>query len=430
MLALLASCSGSGSLNQPAPLSEDYRLALKVYDESFLGDRPATSFSVSAMQRGEYLDATVGVTEAGNLRALCLELDYDPSLLTPLSLERSQLLDKSLPRQDLLELTKLDRPGTVHYAHMQPLLSHGFDGSGELLTVRFRRQSMASSRLASTPPTASQSIAQLSGSIQSGELAWYYRNRGDYDQNGEVNVSDITPLGVKLGAVSATPGEAFDEALSEWMVDGDENGNINISDITPLGANLGNSASAGYNIYTSDAETDYPDSDNGNTNGPGTTLLGVAGGTPPLSDALNYAAKAAEHLRFVYTLPDPLPGKYYWVRPSDGTSDGVPSTLVGPLSLENIPKPVIENIDKIEVVVGDTLVITGTGFGIKDGADTVLLNDLSLEIISWTNTTITAKIPEGAADGPLVVSTLRDSDPSSNLNIIPPTPGQPDGNTV
>src|SRR5438552_196800 len=30
-------------------------------------------------------------------------------------------------------------------------------------------------------------------------LSWYYALPGDYDQNGEVNISDLTPLGVHFG---------------------------------------------------------------------------------------------------------------------------------------------------------------------------------------------------------------------------------------
>ncbi|MCH7471340.1 hypothetical protein IIA79_00100 [bacterium] len=67
---------------------------------------------------------------------------------------------------------------------------------------------------------------------EAGLLSWNYANRGDYDLNGEVGVSDITPIGRHFGAVV---GDAIgDDALEAW-VDGDDNGVINIADVTPLG---------------------------------------------------------------------------------------------------------------------------------------------------------------------------------------------------
>ncbi|MEZ5338806.1 MAG: IPT/TIG domain-containing protein [bacterium] len=430
LLGLTATACGGGA-QLPAAGNADVlpTLELKVYDESFLGADSNADFSIRSSSRGEFVESTLSVREADNLRALCIEISYDPDLYTPVSIHRSARLEKQLPAGNLLELAKLSNPGIIHYAHMQPLDSHGIDGNAELLTVSFRRQAMSGERISSAPPKAAHSVPELKGSITSGKLEWFYRNRGDYDQNGEVNVADITQLGVKLNTVSPVPGESFDIASVEWQVDGDENGNINISDITPLGANIGNSVSGGYNIYTSELESDYPAT--GGANGAGSILLGNLGGTPPLSEALNFASKSTQHLSFEFVLGDPLPGKYYWVRPTDGSSEGIPSTLAGPLSVENIPLPVIESISDLEVVVGDTIVITGTGFGIKDGSDQITLNDLPLEVVTWTNTQITAKIPVGAGDGPLVVTTLRTSDPSADsVNVVPAAPGQPDGSTV
>lgn len=427
--ALLTSCGGGTQLTTEPDGSPEF--SLKVYEESYLDGIPADSFSIRSSSNGQYVIASIDVAGAHELRALCLELDYDPAELTPLAITRSSQLETVLPESGLLELKRLDLAGTVHYAHMDPTGAGVIDGDAGLLDITFLRQPMSSGRMASAPPSAAHSSVELSGSITSGKLEWYYRNRGDYDQNGEVNVADITPLGVKLGATSTTPGEPFDITVVEWQVDGDENGNINISDITPLGANIGNTVIGGYNVYASESDADYPDSDNSFTNGAGSSLIATVGGTPPLSEALNFGDKSTQHLKFEFVLPDPFPGKYFWVRPTDGVTDGVPSTLVGPLSVENIPLPVIESIDKLDVVIGDTIIVTGTGFGVKDGADRITLNDLDLEVISWTNTTITAKIPVGAGDGPLVVVTLRTSDPSTDeINVIPATPGQPDGGTV
>jgi hypothetical protein len=64
-------------------------------------------------------------------------------------------------------------------------------------------------------------------------LMWMYKNVGDYDLNGEVNISDLTPLGAYLGQTSDGP--LWEQAK---VADGDGNGAITIGDITPIGANF------------------------------------------------------------------------------------------------------------------------------------------------------------------------------------------------
>ena len=94
------------------------------------------------------------------------------------------------------------------------------------------------------------------------ELRWMERCIGDYDQNGEVGISDLTPLGQRFGyfvryydpqgtgkpdwpgysplddgGVTPPAPPAPGSGASNWRnarIDGDGNGEINISDITPI----------------------------------------------------------------------------------------------------------------------------------------------------------------------------------------------------
>ena len=66
------------------------------------------------------------------------------------------------------------------------------------------------------------------------QLDWAHYQVGDYDQNGEVNISDLTPVGIHLGKNTSSP-----DWQTAQVADGDANGEVNISDITPLGANFG-----------------------------------------------------------------------------------------------------------------------------------------------------------------------------------------------
>jgi PKD repeat protein len=95
-------------------------------------------------------------------------------------------------------------------------------------------------------------------------LSWTERQLGDYDQNGEVGISDLTPLGVNFGeSVAYDPLETHD-GIPHWpegdpdaagglnwrlaRIDGDGNGEFNIADVTPIGLNW-KSTISGYRIY-------------------------------------------------------------------------------------------------------------------------------------------------------------------------------------
>ena len=77
-------------------------------------------------------------------------------------------------------------------------------------------------------------------------LRWTYRNKGDYDLNGMVNVSDLTPIGVHFGLTEDDP---------RWLLakaaDGDGNGMITVSDITPIGQYFGSTV-IGYQVWGTD----------------------------------------------------------------------------------------------------------------------------------------------------------------------------------
>ncbi len=83
------------------------------------------------------------------------------------------------------------------------------------------------------PQGAAGKVADLELQLIGGfyKLQWTYVNRGDYDLNGAVGVSDITPIAMHFGA-DTDDGQGND-ALESW-VDGDGDGAVGISDITPI----------------------------------------------------------------------------------------------------------------------------------------------------------------------------------------------------
>jgi len=209
--------------------------------------------------------------------------------------------------RELAELDQLSTPADV-----DPLLFA--DLKQEMRNVL---HSLDLAKFTSAPPTNNGSAPTLVLDSGTGTLSWDYSITGDYDQNGEVNVSDITPLGVHFGKSGD-----FNFASIESVVDGDSNGEINVSDITPIGVNF-KAQVTGFNIYASQLYLDVPQ-ENGGLNGGGAQLVEFL----PLSAASGMPN--AERLHFEYSLGNIAPDTYYWVRPTDGNSDGTPSAPTVP----------------------------------------------------------------------------------------------------
>jgi len=108
-----------------------------------------------------------------------------------------------------------------------------------------------SPRMVASPPSGpSNEVDDLSlvEGVGNWVLSWSYRNVGDYNQDGIVNVSDLTPLAVHF--LEAKSEETGWPSAADEVIDGDGNGVINIADITPLAANFFHDC-AGYSLQSS-----------------------------------------------------------------------------------------------------------------------------------------------------------------------------------
>lgn len=94
-------------------------------------------------------------------------------------------------------------------------------------------------KFVSTPPSGSGNrVTDLMVTDNGGGtygLTWHYRNLGDYDQNGAVGVSDITPIAMLFNQV--VPAESPNSLLA--VVNGSHSGRVGIADITPIAMNYG-----------------------------------------------------------------------------------------------------------------------------------------------------------------------------------------------
>lgn len=129
------------------------------------------------------------------------------------------------PTGDALEaeLAALELPEGVDpvlFSHLKKALANALASAGKTV---------------STPPTGEDNIP-VNLTLTEGEgdewtLSWEYRNLGDYDQNGTVGISDITPLAMHYGAIVGG-----DDPLA-LVADGNLSNVVEIGDITPIAMN-------------------------------------------------------------------------------------------------------------------------------------------------------------------------------------------------
>lgn len=272
------------------------------------------------------------VEAASDLKAAYVEVSFDASefALSETVVSDALLGGKGLEGTrdtGLLTITKEVAPGKLVHGQVliHPQDQSGFSGSGTLTTFRFRRVQDPESELTvdraqrsvAEVPTDDRSAALLSLDTEAELLSWYCYHGGDYNQDGVVTVSDLTPLGIHFGKTGA-----FDVESMESVVDGDGNGEIGISDITPIGQDYG-TAITHYLVYCSnDPPADYPAF---NAEAPRVGALTVI----PFSDSIGHPA--AERIRFQYGFSG---GDEHWdgvwVRPADKAVNwvGTPSNLV------------------------------------------------------------------------------------------------------
>lgn len=107
-------------------------------------------------------------------------------------------------------------------------------------------------RCASTPPSGAANVIEdlvlyWNEGTAEWTLEWSYRNLGDYDQDGTVAISDLTPLAQHYG-------ETYDPAAEPdcllAVIDGSGNGAVDIADVTPIAQNFGVEI-AGYSVEVS-----------------------------------------------------------------------------------------------------------------------------------------------------------------------------------
>ncbi len=330
VLIALAACGGSADGLRPVALPDDGAsagsaaledtragFALSVSPDSFLGAKPAGDFTLSVSSAGDELVATVKVAGAESLRALYCELAYDASRYTPLSVEHLPMSADGgeMHADDMLTLSVLERPGTVHLGQIKVDSLGGISGAAELATVRFAQQPFrgCESRQVSSAMGTELIRPEPYMDITGKTLRWTHYYPGDYNQDGLVTVSDLTTLAIYFA--------------DEWpyhvsrdirrVLDGNHDGKITVSDITPIGQHFETGASEYLMFASADLSADYPT---------GNTDPSSLGPVASFSFADHVEGNSMYHqVEFEGALPSPVSGQYYWVRPAHNGLEGTPS---------------------------------------------------------------------------------------------------------
>jgi outer membrane protein assembly factor BamB len=96
-------------------------------------------------------------------------------------------------------------------------------------------QTAALRRLAAVPQGDAGAVDDLAAALTPEDrvaLAWSYRNKGDYNQDGSVQSSDLTPIGVYFGSREGQAGWG-----AAQLADGNADLQVSAQDLVPIGLN-------------------------------------------------------------------------------------------------------------------------------------------------------------------------------------------------
>lgn len=317
LLGLSCSTSNVGELSDPQRDTSGF--SLNVLNGSYIDGSSAKGFELTVDEYDEHVVVNVNVTGAANLKALYFEMAYDATAFRPMTVEPAKTMGK---RSDLLNLQIFKNPGHLTYGQVLTNWQYrpGFSGDGMIASVMFRREPAVVTRSVSTPPNtpSSKTIAEWDGTTNT--LSWYYYNVADYNQNSRVDIGDLTPLGANFGASAGAPPAKFPVPTALSVIDGNSDGQINIQDLAPIGIHWTKTAQGGYNVYHSADPADIPVNPN-DPSDPTMLIENVAFNTA--------TGTSSDRKHFSTVIAAPVADDYYWVRPSDGTTDGTPSEAAG-----------------------------------------------------------------------------------------------------
>ncbi len=344
-LALLG-CGGKDAQNLLDSGADGQRISSKsvlltVLPDTYIAGGKAAAIEVVERQGKDELLVDVSVKGAESLKAFYFHLEFDPAKYGAGRLDNHWLLG---PESECLALYLTDATlGVAEFGELVMLPQEpredgsekGFSGDGLLCTLHLKMGSTQIQRRPSAAPDSDGARSTLSYDSQAQTLNWQHFSPGDYNQDGLVAVSDLTPIGIHFNkdVPAGSDPDGRDNTSIEDVVDGSNDGKVNVSDLTAIGLNFQDRVSS-YNIYEG-ALADLPGG-NSDPNGAGAQRLV----TIPFNQNNGNAGTA--RVGFSHVL-GPLPGNtVYWVRPNDAAdgsgADGTASSPVDSSVFNQPPK--------------------------------------------------------------------------------------------
>ena len=284
VLLLAASCGGGVNTSPTFPtISGDFSLS----DVSTLGGG-----KLVAAVTGDAAAPVViiSVENAKDLTGAYFMLNYPDDKCHATEVEFSSLLGRS---GDTISLGIIDRAGIVPagIVMVHPESAKGIKGSGEIARISFAPGGASQKSVSTAPNGAANKPADLTiletGTPGTYQLMWHEMHVGDYDNNGTVNISDITPIAMHYGHL----GNA--DEVDELITGGE--GRVGVSNITGIAMNFG-TVLEGYNVYVAGDPNPRP---NTNTLAPYSVMRPVPppAGRVPYSFLLDLASETEVRVR-------------------------------------------------------------------------------------------------------------------------------------
>ena len=338
LLVALGSCGGTSSdanaLLPPADANTPFQIDVmpETYDLGGSAHGVLASVDQPQPQDSSRMELNINVDSARDLKSLYITINYDSRQYRLLDAQPTALMGDP---GEMLSLFVPDGRGTADYGQVliNPGGQPGLTGSGVVAQFSFSRQPELADRQVSSPGPPMNIASQVTNlEFDGANLEWTYFQQGDYDQNGETNVADLTPIARHFSEVSpAGHGTPWPLTAVESQIDGDSNGEINAADITPISLGFLYNTLGGFNVFNSTDASDYPGGEPPTgTNGSGSTELTILPDGPILvSGAVNFDARDTERLTFLFEVSVPVADDNYWIRPANIVNNlGVASNLV------------------------------------------------------------------------------------------------------
>jgi hypothetical protein len=224
--------------------------------------------------------------------------------------------------------------------------------------------------------------------------------------NATQGVSTVTFNGLSAGVV---PGWS-DTSIFVTVPVGATSGNIVVT--------VGGVASNGVNFFVTDLPVIASLTPRTGPVGTSVTITGTHFGTLQGTSIVTFSGVLGTPTTWSdtsITLPVPpgAPSGPVTVTIPGFTSNGVNFTVIA-------PPPSITSLNPTSGLVSNSVTITGTNFLSPQGAPGVSFNGIASAALSWTSTSITTFVPNGATTGPVVVTVSGVASNGVNFTVIPP----------